>query len=71
MRVNAALEYSSLRTLPFSFPQGSCAGPILFNLYSSTISNHDPDILLNGFADDHTLQIDFTPMINELALLGA
>ena len=62
-----ALEYSSLKTSPFSVPQGSCAGPILFNLHSSTISDHVPDnILLNGFADKHTLQIDFTPMINEL-----
>ena len=67
MRVNVASEYSSTKTLPFSVPKGSCTGPILFNLYSSTISDHVPNnILLNGLTDDQTLQIEFTPMINEL-----
>ena len=43
--------------LPFSMPQGSCAGPILFNIYISTLtsflgsSKHD----LLGYADDKTI----------------
>ena len=50
--------------LPFSVPQGSCAGPVLYLAYASTLQEvmHDPDessstykpIDLHGFADDHT-----------------
>ena len=67
MRVYVALGYSRFKTLTFSVPKGLCAGPILFKLYSSTTSDHISDnILLNSFTDDHTLQIAFTPIINEI-----
>ena len=36
-KVNIGKEYSSSRDLPFSIPQGSCAGAQLFNLYCSSI----------------------------------
>ena len=43
-------------------PQGSINGPILFTLYSSTIrSEIDKDIIINAFADDHSLQKKIRP----------
>ena len=70
MTVHVVLKYSSLATLPFLAAQGSCPGSILFNLYSSTIGDHIPNnILFNGSPDHHTLQIDFTPTINELYVI--
>ena len=40
-----------------SVPQGSCAGPSLFNAYSSTLVNCIPKgISISAFADDHSLQ---------------
>ena len=44
-----------------SVPQGSCLGPILFNVYSSTITQCvDPNQNLGGYADDHCLMSTFT-----------
>ena len=45
------------KPVTFSVPQGSVAGPILFNYYVGSLSDcikHD-GVLINGFADDHTL----------------
>ena len=54
--------YSSLKNITFSVPQGSISGPDLWNKYCSTLRNIIPDnILLNGFADDHSSQDSFTP----------
>ena len=49
--------------LPFSVPQGSCAGPVLYSAYASTLQEviNDQDespsinkpIEIHGFADDH------------------
>jgi hypothetical protein len=47
--------------LPFSVPQGSCGGPVLYNLYASTLG-HSIDrfnIGLMGYADDHILYDSF------------
>ena len=43
--------------IPFSVPQGSCAGPLLYNMYSSTISMLIQGYLVNflGYADDKAL----------------
>ena len=40
--------------IPFSVPQGSCAGPVLYNMYSSTMDKLPQGYLVNllGYADD-------------------
>ena len=51
--------------LPFSVPQGSCAGPILFNIYINTLTSFlDPsncDLL--GYADDNTISACIHPNV--------
>ena len=47
----------------FSVPQGSCLGPVLFNLYCSTITNCiSSEQNLGGYADDHCLIDSFDPI---------
>ena len=74
-KVNVGCTYSSDRELKCSVPQGSCAGPILYTIYASTLEevicgpeskvlspNNDsliPKIDLHGFADDHALKNSF------------
>ena len=61
-KVNINSAYSSTRDLNFSVPQGSCAGPVLFSVYASTIRNVVNDnISLHGYADDHALKTSFKP----------
>ena len=61
-KVNTGEKYSSIRELPFSVPQGSCAGAQLFNLYCSTIQEIvNPPLTLHGFADDHAVGNKFKP----------
>ena len=38
-KVNVGTTYSKNRELVCSMPQGSCAGPILFTVYASTIES--------------------------------
>lgn len=48
--------------LPFSVPQGSVAGPILYSLYASSLSDViPPDINISGYADDHSFYTSFKP----------
>ena len=60
--------------LPFSVPQGSCAGPILFNIYISTLTSYlsssNCDIL--GYADDNTISTCIDPNVknNEQQIVG-
>ena len=75
--VSTQNQHSSLRTLSYGVLQGSCAGPIAFRAYSSTLetivhkikesnSNDSTDsIILNGFVDDHSLSKAFCPDTNE------
>ena len=53
---------SSVRTFNFSVPQGSCLGPLLFNIYSSTIVDCvHPTQDIGGYADDHFVKGTFDP----------
>ena len=55
LKVNVNDIYSSVRDLHFSVPQGSCAGPVLYTVYASTMGQQIeqyPSTLL-GYADDH------------------
>ena len=55
--------------LPFSVPQGSCAGPVLYSAYASTLqevrNDHDESprknkpIELHGFVDNHAYKKSF------------
>ena len=61
-KVNIGEDYSSIRKLPFSVPQGSCAGAQLFNLYCSMIQEIvNPPLTLHGFADNHAVGNKFKP----------
>ena len=51
---------STLQPLEFSVPQGSCGGPVLYSAYASTLRLMVPPPLeLNGFADDHSINMSF------------
>ena len=55
--VNIGGNISADKPVTFSVPQGSVAGPILFNYYTASLPKcikHDK-VCINGFADDHTL----------------
>ena len=59
-QVNIGKAYSDPIDLQFSVPQGSCAGPILFLLYASTIGEVIPqDIDIHGYADYHGIKSKF------------
>ena len=61
-KVNVGSAYSEIKDLGFSVPQGSCAGPVLFLAYASTIGSVVPsDIAIHGYADDHALKTSFSP----------
>ena len=53
---------SSIHSLDFSVPQGSCTGPILYTVYASTLQYQNSEGMdLNGFADDHSINKSFNP----------
>ena len=60
--------------LPFFMPQGSCAGPILFNIYISTLTSFlgSSNCDLLGYADDNTISACIDPNIqnNEQQVIG-
>ena len=47
--------------IPFSIPQGSCTGPVLYNMYSSTMGKLTQVYQVNllGYSDDTTLYDTF------------
>ena len=66
LQVMMGKELSNERDLPFSVPQGSCAGAQLFNLYCSTLhevvissDENEKPLSLYGFTDDHTVHDQF------------
>ena len=72
-KVSISSTYSAEKQLPFSVPQGSCAGPSLFLAYASTLQEvksiteykpGKPAIVLNGFADDHSVKKEFVPTMD-------
>ena len=54
---------SKLKPLKYGVPQGSVLGPILFTIYTSTISDilADDDLSYHCFADDTQLYLGFSP----------
>ena len=57
MKVCINSEYSCKKDLTFSVPQGSCAGPVLYNIYAGTLAHemeNSPCRIL-GYADDHCI----------------
>ena len=50
-----------MKDIPFSVPQGSCAGPVLYNIYSSMMGKLTHSYLVNllGYADEKTLYNTF------------
>ena len=60
--------------IPFSMPQGSCADPILFNIYISTLTiflgSSNCDLL--GYADNNTILACIDPKVqnNEQQVIG-
>ena len=64
-KVSVHGEYSKEHQLPFSVPQGSVAGLVLYNAYASMLQEVvQPLINLHGFADDHTITDSFRPDCN-------
>ena len=61
-KVNVGSEYSPLKDVMCSVPQGSCLGPVLYLIYASTIADIIPENLhIYGYADDHALSTSFKP----------
>ena len=59
-KVNVRKCYSTEKPLDFSVPQGSCAGPVLYSVYASTMREVVPSTTdLHGYADDHALKQSF------------
>ena len=51
---------STLRPLEFSVPQGNCGGPVLYSAYASMLRLVvSPPLDLNGFTNDHLVNISF------------
>ena len=54
--------HSKGHQLPFSVPQGSVVGPVLYNAYATTLQHVvQSPIKLYGFADGHTIKDSFMP----------
>ena len=48
---------SQARSIDFSVPEGSCAGPVLYSAYASSLQTVIPEgVDLNSFADNHNVK---------------
>ena len=56
-RVKIDNTFSDIMELKYGVPQGSCAGPVLYTMYASTLGEafEKFDISVMGYADDHAL----------------
>ena len=64
--VSTENRYSISRDQDFSVPQGSCANPIFYLAYASTMENEiPPEINLHRYADDHGIKDKFNPSDKE------
>jgi hypothetical protein len=54
---------SAARNISCSVPQGSCAGPVLYTVYASSLGDviQDDSTHIIGYADDHGIYRDFSP----------
>ena len=67
IKVQIKESFSAELELPLSVPQGSCAGPVAYNLDASTLQNYIKthlsdelgDVSILGYADDHACYIPF------------
>ena len=61
VQVLIGISVSEAVGIPFSVPQGSCAGPVLYNMYSSMIGKltQGYPVTLLGNADDKILYNTF------------
>ena len=73
-KVKIGKDYSEKKSLSFSVPQGSCAGPVLYLSYAASISDvvsdvsdeEDPrPISIIGFADDHAMMKSIIPTLED------
>ena len=58
-KVEIGQEKYKTRQLEFSVPQGSIQGAFLFITYASTLDDLIDNLILNGFADDHSVRKTF------------
>ena len=69
--VNVGESYSSKKQLTFSVPQGSCAGPSLYSVYASTMSEIVPHNLeIHGYADDHAIKTSYKSGVQSEELIA-
>ena len=60
IKVNIGSEYSLVREMDVSVPQGSASGPGMYSTYASTMNEVVPVVIdIHGYADDHTLKRSF------------
>ena len=63
-KVSVGKEFSELKTINYSVPQGSKGGPDLFVIYSSSLQHvidKSDNIEINAYADDHNFGKSFKP----------
>ena len=67
VKINEAI--SDAHKTKFGVPQGSCAGPVVFLGYLTSlyevIEKHLPQVRVGGYADDHQLYISYNPGNND------